>query len=217
MYNAPMNTLTDNEMKQLVEALESLYPDAKCALEYDTVYHLLCAVMLSAQTTDKSVNKVTPELFARYPEPADLAAAPVEELEALIRSIGMYRTKAKNLKAMSRLLAAEFDGQVPHSYEALVSLPGVGRKTANVVLAEGFGEQRIAVDTHVFRLANRIGITAEKDVTATELSLMKRIPEDHWTAMHHALIYHGRQVCNARRPACETCGIAHLCHYKREL
>ena len=206
-----MAKLTKRLVNELVPLLEELYPDAKCALDYDTVFHLLCAVMLSAQTTDVSVNKVTPVLFAKYPEPADVAGAPLGDLETILRPVGMYKTKANHLKAMAKVVAEEYNSNVPHDYGKLVSLPGVGRKTANVVLAEGFGEQRIAVDTHVFRLANRIGLTEAKDVLATEEGLMKVLPEDHWTSMHHTLIFHGRRVCAARKPNCESCGIRALC------
>ncbi|MBE6036412.1 MAG: endonuclease III [Clostridiales bacterium] len=206
-----MAKLTKKQVAELVPALEALYPDAGCALHFDSVFHLLVAVMLSAQTTDKSVNQVTPTLFAKYPEAADIAAADRADLENILRHIGMYRTKAKNLQALCQVLADEYGGEVPQDYDKLTALPGVGRKTANVVLSVGFGEQRIAVDTHVFRLANRIGLTAEPDVLKTELSLMKALPYDHWSTMHHALIWHGRQVCNARNPKCEDCGIRALC------
>ncbi len=206
-----MSKLTKKQATELVPALEALYPEAKCALDYDTVFHLLCAVLLSAQTTDVSVNRVTPVLFGRYPEARDIADAPVADLEAILRPVGMYKTKANHLKAMAKVVAEEYNGTVPHDYGKLVALPGVGRKTANVVLAEGFGEQRIAVDTHVFRLANRIGLTEEKDVLRTEEGLMKILPRDHWTPMHHALIFHGRRVCSARKPDCEHCGIRRFC------
>jgi len=206
-----MAKLTKRQAAELVPLLEELYPDAKCALDFDTRFHLLCAVMLSAQTTDVSVNKVTPVLFAKYPEPRDIADAPLGDLETILRPVGMYKTKANHLKAMAKVVAEEYNNTIPHDYGKLVALPGVGRKTANVVLAEGFGEQRIAVDTHVFRLANRIGLTAETDVLKTEEGLMKILPEDHWTSMHHALIFHGRRVCTARKPNCETCGIRSLC------
>ncbi len=206
-----MAKLTKKQATELVPVLEALYPEAKCALDYDTTFHLLCAVLLSAQTTDVSVNKVTPVLFAKYPEPSDVADAPLEDLETILRPVGMYKTKAKHIKSMAKVIAEEYNNSVPHDYDALTALPGVGRKTANVVLAEGFGEQRIAVDTHVFRLANRIGLTAETNVLATEESLMKILPEDHWTSMHHALIFHGRRVCSARKPNCDNCGIRRFC------
>ncbi len=191
--------------------LSEEYPEAKCALDYDSEYHLLVAVMLSAQTTDVSVNKVTPRLFSLAPDAYAMCALSQEEIEEVIRQIGLYRNKAKNILAMSRVLCAEYDGKVPGNYEELVALPGVGRKTANVVLAEAFGQQRIAVDTHVFRLANRIGLTQEKDVLKTEEALMKALPKESWVIMHHALIFHGRNCCTARNPACSRCCIEEYC------
>ncbi|NLT47809.1 MAG: endonuclease III, partial [Clostridiales bacterium] len=187
------------------------YPEAECALVHEDRFQLLIAVVLSAQTTDKSVNQVTPALFGRYPDAATLASAQAEDLEEILKRIGMYRTKAKNIIALSKMLMEKHGGQVPGDYDLLTELPGVGRKTANVVLSVGFGEPRIAVDTHVFRLANRIGITAEKNVLDTELSLMKAIPREYWIMMHHALIWHGRQVCSARNPKCSECAIESLC------
>ena len=167
--------------------------------------------MLSAQTTDKSVNKVTGELFAKYPSPADLAEADQQDVIDIIKTIGMYKTKSRNIIALAGELVEKHGGQVPEDYDELVKLPGVGRKTANVVLAVGFGHQRIAVDTHVFRLANRIGLVKEKDVLKTELGLMKVLPEDRWTEAHHSLIFHGRNCCTARNPKCGECPINGLC------
>ena len=202
---------TKDNVNEMLDLLSARYPQAGCALDFDNVFHLLIAVVLSAQTTDKSVNKVTPALFAKYPGPEELAAADQEDVIECIRTIGMYRTKSKNIIALAAKLVAEFDGQVPGEFDKLVSLPGVGRKTANVVLAEGFGEQHIAVDTHVFRVSNRIGLVSEKDVLKTELSLMEVLPEDKWTLAHHLLIFHGRNCCTARNPACEECPISYLC------
>ena len=202
---------TKDNVNEMLDLLSAKYPQAGCALDFDNVFHLLIAVVLSAQTTDRSVNKVTPALFAKYPGPEELAAADQEDVIECIRTIGMYRTKSKNIIALAAKLVAEFDGQVPGEFDKLVSLPGVGRKTANVVLAEGFGEQHIAVDTHVFRVSNRIGLASEKDVLKTELSLMKVLPEDKWTLAHHLLIFHGRNCCTARKPVCEECPISHLC------
>ena len=201
------------DINEILDRLEMQYPDAECALHHENVFQLIVAVALSAQTTDKSVNQVTPALFRKYPDPASLAAADVSEVEACLKRIGMYRTKAKNIIGMAKVLTAEYDGQVPEDYDALVSLPGVGRKTANVVLSVGFGEQRIAVDTHVFRVANRIGLVHEKDVLKTELALMDRIPQERWSRTHHSLIFHGRQCCDARKPKCDECPINTLCEY----
>ncbi|MBQ1525422.1 MAG: endonuclease III [Firmicutes bacterium] len=206
-----MALLDKKETEELVQRMMEAYPDARCALDHGDRFQLLVAVVLSAQTTDVSVNKVTPALFAKAPDAFAMAAMPEEEISEIIRTIGMYRTKAHNVKALSAALVEKYDGEVPGDYDRLVELPGVGRKTANVVLAEAFGQQRIAVDTHVFRLANRIGLVCEKDVVKTEEGLMKVLPEDHWTAMHHALIWHGRRVCTARKPDCENCCIEGVC------
>ena len=205
--------LEKDKIKEVLDRLEETYTDAECALHHQNVFQLIVAVALSAQTTDKSVNVVTPALFERYPDADALAAADVEEVSEYIKRIGMYKTKAKNIVGMAQKLVSEYGGQVPEDYDALVSLPGVGRKTANVVLSVGFGHQRIAVDTHVFRVANRIGLVHEKDVLKTELSLMERIPEERWSRTHHSLIFHGRQCCDARKPKCDDCPINTLCEY----
>lgn len=205
--------LEKNKIQEVLDILEETYPEAECALHHQNVFQLIVAVALSAQTTDKSVNVVTPALFERYPDAETLASADVEEVSEYIKRIGMYKTKAKNIVGMAQKLVSDYDGQVPEDYDALVSLPGVGRKTANVVLSVGFGQQRIAVDTHVFRVANRIGLVHEKDVLKTELSLMERIPEERWSRTHHSLIYHGRQCCDARKPKCDDCPINTLCEY----
>ena len=205
--------LEKDKIKEVLDILEKTYPEAECALHHKNVFQLIVAVALSAQTTDKSVNVVTPSLFERYPDAEALAAADVEEVSEYIKRIGMYKTKAKNIVGMAQKLVSDYDGQVPEDYDALVSLPGVGRKTANVVLSVGFGHQRIAVDTHVFRVANRIGLVHEKDVLKTELSLMERIPEERWSRTHHSLIFHGRQCCDARKPKCDDCPLNTLCEY----
>ena len=205
--------LEKDKIKEVLDRLEETYPDAECALHHQNVFQLIVAVALSAQTTDKSVNVVTPALFERYPDADALAAADVEEVSEYIKRIGMYKTKAKNIVGMAQKLVSDYGGQVPEDYDALVSLPGVGRKTANVVLSVGFGHQRIAVDTHVFRVANRIGLVHEKDVLKTEISLMERIPEERWSRTHHSLIFHGRQCCDARKPKCDDCPINTLCEY----
>ena len=206
-----MPKLNKADRAAVIETLLNEYPDARCALDYDTRFHLLCAVVMSAQTTDVSVNKVTPALFAEAPDAAAMAALPVERIEEHIHSIGMYLQKAKNLKKLSAMLVEKYGGEVPGDYELLTELPGVGRKTANVVLAEAFGQERIAVDTHVFRVSNRIGLVQEPDVFKTEDSLMKAIPAGDRVAMHHALIFHGRRVCHARKPDCEGCCLQALC------
>ena len=192
-------------IKEILDILEETYPEAECALHHNDVFQLIVAVALSAQTTDKSVNQVTPDLFAAYPDAFALGNADPEEV------IGMYKTKSKNIVKMAKMLADKYDGKVPEDYDQLVELPGVGRKTANVVLSVGFGHQRIAVDTHVFRVANRIGFVSEKDVLKTELALMEAIPQDRWSRTHHSLIFHGRNCCDARKPNCENCSIRELC------
>ncbi|MCQ2548058.1 MAG: endonuclease III [Clostridia bacterium] len=202
------------DIKIVLDRLEASYPDAECALDHRNVFELIVAVSLSAQTTDVSVNKVTPALFAKYPDAESLAKADIKDLEDMLRTIGMYRNKAKNVKALGLALAENYGGEVPHDYNELVKLPGVGRKTANVVLSVGFGEQRIAVDTHVFRVSNRIGLVNEKDVLKTELKLMERIPKERWSKTHHSLIFHGRNCCSAKKPKCKECPILELCQYK---
>lgn len=208
--------LSTDKIHMVLDKLEHAYPDAGCALDYDSVFHLLVAVVLSAQTTDVSVNKVTPELFRRFPEAKDLAAAELSEIEDIIRAIGLYKNKSRNIKALSTALIEEYEGKVPSDYDKLVKLPGVGRKTANVVLAEAFGAQRIAVDTHVFRVSNRIGLANDKDVLSTEKTLMSVLPEDKWTRAHHLLIFHGRRCCTARKPNCINCPLADLCLDKKD-
>ena len=199
------------KVKKILDLLEQEYPDAECALDHSNPFELIVAVALSAQTTDKSVNKVTPQLFAAYPDAYQLADADEEEVSKLLKSIGMYKTKAKNIVAMSKQLVDKHQGKVPKDYESLVELPGVGRKTANVVMSVGFGIPAIAVDTHVFRVANRIGLVHQDNVLKTELSLMETIPKKRWSRTHHSLIFHGRRCCIARGPRCHQCVIQKLC------
>jgi len=208
-----MTVLSKKKITETIRLLEDMYPEADCELQFGSVFQLLVAVVLSAQTTDKSVNLVTEALFEKYPDAESLSAVKEEELQQIIKRIGMYKTKSKNVLNLARILKEEYNGEVPGDYEKLIRLPGVGRKTANVVLANGFGEQRIAVDTHVFRVSNRIGLVEEPDVLKTELSLMKALPKDKWTHMHHALIWHGRRVCDAKRPQCCYCRLNEICLY----
>ncbi|MHC1722990.1 MAG: endonuclease III [Aminipila sp.] len=205
--------LTKLTINQLLDKLEEMYPDADCALNHNSIFQLLVAVVLSAQTTDKSVNLVTEELFRKYPDANSMALAGEEEIQNIIKRIGMYKTKSKNVLALCKTLISDYNGQVPEDYDELIKLPGVGRKTANVVLAVGFGHQRIAVDTHVFRVSNRIGLVNEKDVLKTELALMKVIPEERWSRAHHSLIFHGRYCCDARKPKCQDCAISSFCKF----
>lgn len=202
--------------EKLLEEMKKAYPAPECALDFGSIFQLLIAVVLSAQTTDKQVNKVTPGLFEKYPDASSLAAAENESVEECIRKIGMYKTKAKNIINAAKMIVDEYNGEVPKDFDCLVSLPGVGRKTANVVLAVGYGIPAIPVDTHVFRLSNRIGIVNEKDVLKTEMGLMKELPRETWIDMHHALIWHGRLVCKARNPECESCTLTKVCKYYGE-
>ena len=204
-------SFTEKQVNEILDRLEKEYPDAGCALKHLNVFELLICVVLSAQTTDVSVNKVSPQLFGKYPNAEALAGAEQEDVQEIIRQIGMYKTKSRNIINLSRELCEKYDGQVPDDYDSLVALPGVGRKTANVVLAVGFGRQRIAVDTHVFRVTNRIGLVKEKDVLKTELALMETLPEPRWSRAHHSFIFHGRRCCSARKPECERCCLADLC------
>ena len=199
--------------RRILEELERLYPEARPALYFDSPWQLLVAVILSAQCTDVKVNMVTPALFAAYPTPEAMAAAQPEEIEAYIRTCGLYHAKAKNIVRTAQILCERCGGEVPADHDALESLPGVGRKTANVVMSCAFGADAIAVDTHVFRVTNRLGLADAPDVLATELQLMRAIPKKKWSRAHHWLIYHGRQVCHARKPACAECTLAPWCKF----
>jgi endonuclease-3 len=196
---------------RIVRELARLYPDARCALDYQNPLQLLVATILSAQCTDVRVNLVTPALFARYPDAAALAGADSGELERAIQSTGFFRNKARNLVACCRELVARHGGQVPRAMEDLVPLPGVGRKTANVVLGNAYGVPGITVDTHVGRLSRRLGLTTETDPVKVERDLMGLVPRKEWTLFSHRLIYHGRRVCHARKPDCAGCALTSLC------
>jgi endonuclease-3 len=188
------------------------YPDAECALAHRSAFELLVATILSAQCTDQRVNQVTPELFRRYPDAAAMAAAPLGSLEQLIQSTGFFRNKAKNIQGCATALVARFGGEVPRSLDALVELPGIGRKTANVVLGVAFGMPTgVVVDTHVGRLSRRLGLTREKDPVKVERDLMRLLPSTEWIGFSHRMIYHGRQVCQARKPACASCSLQERC------
>ena len=192
--------------------LKRLYPDATCSLTYSTPVQLLVATILSAQCTDERVNKVTPLLFQQFPDAPRLASATIEELETLVHSTGFYRNKAKNIKAATQMIVTEFGGKVPQTMEELLRLPGVARKTANVVMAHAFGiNAGVTVDTHVNRLSQRLGLTKQEDATRIERDLMKLLPQADWENWSIRLIYHGRAVCRARNPACEQCELADLC------
>jgi endonuclease-3 len=196
---------------RVLAALSRDYPDAATELDFGTPFELLIATILSAQATDVSVNAATPALFRAYPDARALAAASAAQIEPFIRTIGLFRTKAKNIVAAARQLVALHGGVVPDDFEALLALPGVGRKTANVVASNAFGRPGIAVDTHVGRLARRLKFSRHDDPNKVEADLEALFPEDRWTFLHHALILHGRRVCHARGPACGTCGLAADC------
>jgi endonuclease-3 len=192
--------------------LEVAYGDPQPALHYENAYQLLVAVILSAQTTDDGVNKATPSLFARYPDPAALASADPADVEALVHSLGFFRQKSRNIIGTAQQIVAEFGGKVPDTMEGLISLPGVARKTANIVLGNAFGKvEGIAVDTHVFRLAHRFGLSAENNPDKVERDLMSLFPREHWHRVNYDLITHGRQVCDAKRPVCGACFLSDIC------
>jgi len=197
--------------RRIIERLHELYPEAECELEHRDPFQLLIATILSAQTTDKAVNKSTPALFARFPDPPRLAAAEQGEIEALIASIGLYRNKARSIRGAARGLIEEFGGVVPRPHAELQRLPGVGRKTANVVLASAFGLPALAVDTHVTRLSGRLGLSERKDPLKIEKDLTALLQESEWGFASHALIWHGRRVCAARAPRCGECALHRLC------
>lgn len=191
--------------------LAETYPDARCELDFDGPYQLLVATILSAQTTDKRVNLVTPKLFATYPTPADLAEADPAEVETLVQSTGFFRSKTKSIIGMARGVCEEYGGEVPGRLVELVKLPGVGRKTANVVLGNAFDVPGLTVDTHFSRLVRRFGWTAQTDADKIEAEVAELIPKKEWTQLSHRLIWHGRRRCHSRRPACGACPVAPLC------
>lgn len=197
--------------EKILEKLEEIYQGRESALNFNNPFEMLIATILSAQSTDNQVNKVTDRLFAKYPTPKKIAFLSKEDLAEEIKGCGLYKTKAANILSTVKLLLAEYDGQVPKSREELMKLPGVGRKTANVVLANAFGEPALGVDTHVFRVANRLGLAEGKTPLQVEEQLMLVIPRHKWKEAHHWLIWHGRLVCKARKPQCDICPVGDLC------
>jgi endonuclease III len=196
----------------LLADLKRLYPDAKCALDYRNAYELLCATILSAQCTDARVNMVTPALFARYPTPFELARANPADVEEIIKSTGFFRNKTKSLIGMAQALVADHGGEVPRTMEELRKLPGVGRKTANVILGNAYNiNEGVTVDTHVTRLSGLLGLSKQVDAEKIEQELMRQFPQEDWGLLSHLLIFHGRQVCIARRPRCGDCALAQYC------
>ena len=205
-----------NNCQQILEQLQRDFPNAQSELNFNNPYELIVAVILSAQCTDKRVNQVTPRLFELAPTPQALANMPLDLLEDTIRSCGFYHNKAKHLKSMAADVVSKYGGQVPSNLADLQTLAGVGRKTANVVYAVAFGGQAIAVDTHVFRVANRLGLATATNVLDTEKQLMAVIPQDRWADSHHHILLHGRYVCKAQKPNCAGCSVSQWCRYFKE-
>ena len=199
-------------LRRILKQLDADYPDAECALRHGSAWELLAATILSAQCTDVRVNKVTPALFAAYPTVADVAEAPIAHLQDLVRTTGFFRNKSKSLKGSARRIVSAYGGQVPARVSQLVTLPGVARKTANVVTGTWFGKATgVVVDTHVKRISRRLGLTSETDPNKIERGLMDLLPRKRWVPYSHQIIHHGRKVCSARRPKCDRCGLASLC------
>ena len=201
------------KINKILDDLDSLYPNAKAGLDFTTPFELLIATILSAQCTDVRVNKVTAVLFKEHNTPKAILGLGVDGLTKYIKSCGLYKTKSKNIINTCNVLYHDYDSKVPDTIEELMKLPGVGRKTANVVVSNAFGTPAIAVDTHVFRVTNRIGIVNEKDVLSTEKALMQEIPRDRWSKSHHLFIWHGRNLCKARNPRCEECILNDRCKF----
>lgn len=197
----------------ILKLLDQHYPEAHVTLDFTNPLEMLVATVLSAQCTDVRVNQVTPPLFAKYPTAPDYADAPLEELEEMIRPTGFFRNKAKSIKALCQKLVENFDGKVPASLDELVKLPGIGRKTANVVLGNAFGIPGIFVDTHLGRVSQRLGLTKEKDPVKIEFDLMPLIPKERWVKFSHQMIWHGRQICTARNPKCPSCPLLPYCDF----
>ena len=199
---------------KIVETLKAMYPDAKCSLDFSTPFQMLVSVVLSAQCTDERVNKTTPSIFSKYSTPQDFADMDIELLEELIHPCGFYKTKAKNLKRTAQILVEKYDGIVPNNMEDLMSLPGVGRKSANVIMLEAFDlPQGIAVDTHCKRIANRLGFSSESDPAKIEQDLLKVIPKEYYKDVNHIFIWHGRNVCTSQKPKCDSCKLQQYCKF----
>ena len=206
-----------NKNIEIIEILKKTYPDAKCSLNFSSPFEMLIAVILSAQCTDERVNKTTPEIFRKYNTPEDFANMDISLLENLIHPCGFYKNKAKNIKATSQILVKKYNSQVPNTMEELISLPGVGRKTANVVMLEAFDSpQGVAVDTHCKRIANRIGFSKQKEPEKIEQDLLKKFPKKYYHDLNHILIWHGRNICTARNPKCDICPIGNYCNFHKK-
>jgi endonuclease-3 len=211
----PRGPLAPDRIAGILKALDEAYPNVECALTHRTPWELLVATILSAQCTDVRVNMATPELFRRFPTPQAMAKATLPELEELIRTTGFFHNKAKSIQGAARKILAEFGGQVPQTLAELITIPGAARKTANVVLGVCFGKaEGVVVDTHVFRIARRLGLAKGETAEKVEQELIKIVPQDRWIAFSHQLIHHGRQVCDARKPKCDRCNLELICHSK---
>lgn len=209
--------LSKQRIKEVLQILEELYPEAESELIYNSPFELLISTILAAQCTDKRVNKVTGEVYKKYNTPEKFLELSQEELGDLIKSCGFYRMKSKNILNTCRILVEKYDSKVPDTIEALMELPGVGKKTANVVISNAFGKDAIAVDTHVFRVSNRVGLANSKNVVGTEEQLMKNIDKKLWSTAHHWILLHGRRVCKARKPLCDECPLTDICLYYRNI
>lgn len=209
--------MKENVVK-IIEELKKMYPDAKCSLDFSTPFEMGIAVMLSAQCTDERVNKITPILFEKYKKPEDYVKASLKEIEEIIKPCGFYKNKAKNLKGYAKDIVEKYNGKMPETMEELIKLPGIGRKSANVIMLEAFNNpQGIAVDTHAKRIANKMGLSKEKEPSKIEQDLIKQIPKKYFKDVNHLLVWHGRQTCNARKPKCEECRVNKYCELYNKL
>ena len=214
---APRGDLAPDRIAAILKALNEAYPEVECALTHRSPWELLVATILSAQCTDVRVNMVTPELFRRFATPQAMTKATLPELEELIRTTGFFRNKAKSIQGAANKVVNEFKGEVPHTLAELITIPGAARKTANVVLGVCFRKaEGVVVDTHVFRIARRLGLTKSETAEKVEQDLMRILPQNHWIAFSHQLIHHGRQICDARKPKCDRCNLEQLCHSKEK-
>ena len=205
------------DQQYIFDSLQKMFPDAHCQLDYQSVFQLTVAVMLSAQTTDVSVNRVTPVLFEKYPDAQTLSQADIRDVEDIIRSIGLYRNKARNIVAMAQEVTRLYQGMIPDEMDKLVQLPGIGRKSANVILSEGYGQPAIAVDTHVHRVSWRLGISEQDDTPEeTERKLQQKFPRECWSRLHHLMIFFGRYRCHSRKPECDGCPFLDSCRYHNQ-
>lgn len=206
--------MTKRDAIEIVKKLKEMYPDATCSLDFKSPFEMLVAVCLSAQCTDERVNKTTPSLFAVYDTPEEFANADLDKIENLIHPCGFYKNKAKNLKAAGKKIINDFNGEVPRNMDDLMKIPGVGRKSANVIMLEAFDDaQGIAVDTHAKRISNRIGFSKEAEPTKIEIDLCKLIPKEYWKDVNHIFIWHGRNICTSQKPKCEKCALKKFCDY----